>query len=131
MATQAQITDERWESLLDSIELGKVVPIVGRKLSLVESNDARPVALQRAAVQQLVREMGIEAWPDGSGLAELQRYMAESDELDADTFHPKLRRVMAGMTPHLDPLRKLAEIRGDDVAPPDTGFFARVRSAFK
>ncbi len=28
-------------------------------------------------------------------------------------------------------LRKLAEIRGDDVAPPDTGFFARVRSAFK
>lgn len=110
MAAKAQITDERWESLLDSIELGKVVPIVGRKLSLVESTNARPVALQRAAVQQLVREMGIDAWPDGSGLAELQRHMAESDELDADTFHPKLRRVMAGMKPHLDPLRKLAEI---------------------
>lgn len=28
-------------------------------------------------------------------------------------------------------LRRLAELRGDDVAPPDTGFFSRIRSAFK
>ena len=30
-----------------------------------------------------------------------------------------------------DLLRQLAEVRGDDVAPQDTGFFSRIRSAFK
>jgi molecular chaperone DnaJ len=28
-------------------------------------------------------------------------------------------------------LRQLAELRGEEIAPPDTGFFARIRSAFK
>ncbi|MBW3574432.1 MAG: molecular chaperone DnaJ [Actinobacteria bacterium] len=30
-----------------------------------------------------------------------------------------------------DLLRQLAEVRGDDVAPPDSGLFSRIRSAFK
>jgi DnaJ-class molecular chaperone len=30
-----------------------------------------------------------------------------------------------------DLLRQLAELRGDDVAPADTGFFSKIRSAFK
>ena len=34
MTTSAGIAEERWEALLDAIELGKVVPIVGRRLSL-------------------------------------------------------------------------------------------------
>ena len=28
-------------------------------------------------------------------------------------------------------VRQLAELRGDDVAPADSGFFSRIRSAFK
>ena len=28
-------------------------------------------------------------------------------------------------------LRRLAELRGDAVAPPDTGFFSKIRSAFR
>jgi hypothetical protein len=30
-----------------------------------------------------------------------------------------------------DLLRQLAELRGEEVAPPDRGFFDRVRSAFQ
>ncbi len=30
-----------------------------------------------------------------------------------------------------DLLRQLAELRGEDVAPTDTGLFSRIRSAFK
>jgi len=30
-----------------------------------------------------------------------------------------------------DLLRQLADVRGEAVAPPDTGFFSRIRSAFK
>ena len=40
MTTSAGIAEERWEALLDAIELGKVVPIVGRRLSLVSADGA-------------------------------------------------------------------------------------------
>ena len=110
MADGSVITDERWTSLLDSIELGKVVPIVGRSLSLVQGEDGAIVPLQRLAAQRLAREIGVDPLPEGTGLPELHRRMAEDDDFDIETFHPKLRRVLAGLTPQLEPLRKLAEI---------------------
>jgi hypothetical protein len=30
-----------------------------------------------------------------------------------------------------DLIRRLAELRGDEVAPPETGFLSKIRSAFK
>jgi hypothetical protein len=104
------IAEERWNSLLDSMELGKVVPIVGRSLSLVEVDGSPPMPVQRAAVQAMTRELGIESFPDNIGLADLYRRMAEDPEFDVETFHPKLRRVLAAFRPQLDPLNKLAEI---------------------
>lgn len=110
MADAAGIAEERWNGLLDSIELGKVVPIVGRRLSLVAVDGAPAMPVQRAAVQRLARELGFDGLPDNTGLAELYSRMAEVPDFDIDTFHPKLRRVLEGFTPQLDPLRKLAEI---------------------
>ena len=111
MAETAVITEERWEGLLDAIELGKVVPIVGRRLSLVQSDGDRPMPVQMAAALRLARDLGIDPLPAGWGLAELHRAMAEHDDFDLDAFHPKLKRLVGGMQPDLDPLRKLAEIR--------------------
>ena len=111
MTEMAGIAEERWEGLLDAIELGKVVPIVGRRLSLVQQPDgAPPLMLQQAAAERFARDLGIDPLPAGWGLAELRRAVAEKDEFDLDTFHPKLKRLVAGMTPQLEPLRKLAEI---------------------
>lgn len=110
MTTIAGIAEERWEGLLDAIELGKVVPIVGRRLSLVQSDGAAPVVLHRAVAERMARDFGLDARPDGWGLADLHRAVAEQDTFELDTFHPKLKRTIAAMTPQLDPLRKLAEI---------------------
>ena len=105
------IAEERWESLIDAIELGKVVPIVGRRLSLVETDEGRPMPVQKAAALRLARDLGIDPLPAGWGLAELHRAMAEHDDFDLDAFHPMLKRVVGGMQPHLAPLHKLAEIK--------------------
>jgi TIR domain/SIR2-like domain len=110
MAETAGIAENRWEGLLDSIELGKVVPIVGRRLSLVEVEGGKPVTLQRAATERLAHDLGVDPLPAGWGLAELHHAMADKDTFDLDAFHPKLKRIVVSMTPHLQPLRKLAEI---------------------
>jgi TIR domain/SIR2-like domain len=110
MAETAGIAEERWESLLDTIELGKVVPIVGRRLSLVDVDGGKPMPLQKAAAERMAHDLGVDPLPAGWGLAELHRAMAEKDTFDLDAFHPKLKRMVAGMTPYLQPLRQLAEI---------------------
>jgi hypothetical protein len=110
MAETAGIAEERWEGLLDSIELGKVVPIVGRRLSLIEGEGGKPMTLQKAVAERLARDLGVDPLPAGWGLADLHRAAAEKDDFGLDAFHPKLKRLVAGMPPHLDPLRKLAEI---------------------
>ena len=110
MTTSAGIAEERWEALLDAIELGKVVPIVGRRLSLVSADGAPPQMLHKAAAERIARDLGIDPLPAGWGLAELDRAMTSQDTFDLDAFHPKLKRTIAAMTPQLEPLRKLAEI---------------------
>lgn len=110
MAEIEGIAEDRWNGLLDSIELGKVVPIVGRKLSLVKVDGAAPIPVLRAAVQALARDLGIGPLPEKTTLAELYLRMAEVPDFEIDTFHPKLRRVLKSFQPELDPLRKLAEI---------------------
>ena len=110
MATTAGIAEERWEGLLDAIELGKVVPIVGRRLSLVQVDGAPAVTLRKAVTKRMARDAGIDPLPDGWGLSELHHAVTAKDAFDLDAFHPKLKRTIAAMTPQLDPLRKLAEI---------------------
>ncbi|HOM15586.1 MAG TPA: toll/interleukin-1 receptor domain-containing protein, partial [Rubrivivax sp.] len=110
MAATAGIAEDRWEGLLDAIELGKVVPIVGRRLSLVQVDGAAPAALHKAAAERLALDLGIDPLPAGWGLSELDRVAKEKDAFDLDAFHPKLKRTIAGMTPYLEPLHKLAGI---------------------
>ena len=98
MAATAGIAEDRWEGLLDAIELGKVVPIVGRRLSLVQVDGAAPAALHKAAAERLALDLGIDPLPAGWGLSELDRVAKEKDAFDLDAFHPKLKRTIAGMT---------------------------------
>ena len=81
MAETAGITEHRWEGLLDSIELGKVVPIVGRRLSLVEVEGGKPVTLGRAATERLARDLGVDPL-SVTGLADLHHALADKDTFD-------------------------------------------------
>ncbi len=47
MAEAAGVSEQRWDNLLDAIEMGMVIPIVGRRLSWVDT-----VAVQWAAIEQ-------------------------------------------------------------------------------
>jgi TIR domain len=110
MAELTDFPDARWEDLLDLIETGKVVPIVGRRMSLVETGDGRSVPLQQAVSERLATELGVDPLPAGWGLNELYLSIANKNSFGADTFHPKLKRVLRSFQPQLEPLRKIAEI---------------------
>jgi hypothetical protein len=110
MAETAGISEARWETLLDLIESGKLIPIVGRRMSMVEAADGSRVPFQQAVAERLAKELGVDPLPPGWGLTELYRSTADKDAFNVDAFHPRLKRVLAGMKPHLEPLRKIAEI---------------------
>jgi hypothetical protein len=110
MAELAGVSEQRWDNLLDSIEMGMVIPIVGRRLSWVDRGDEPPVPLHSALVERLASDLGIDPLPQGWGLPELYRSLADKDAFNSEAFHPKLRRVLGGMKPHLGTLRKLAQI---------------------
>jgi len=111
MAEPFKITEARWTDLLDLIEMGKVVPIVGRRLSMVQPDDGGPpVPLPHALADRMAAEVGLEALPSGWGLSKLYMTMAESNSYSIDAFHPKLKRVLGALKPQLDVLRQLAEI---------------------
>lgn len=111
MAETAVISDERWEDLLYAIQMGKVVPIIGRRLSLVKSDDGSRTPLLKAAALQLAGKLKVDPLPEGWGLAELHNAIAKRGEFGFDSFHLKLRSVIELMQPDLEPLRKLADIR--------------------
>jgi hypothetical protein len=96
--------------LLDLIEIGKVVPIVGRSMSQVVGGGDKPVSFETAVSERLAAELGLDTLPSGWGLNELYLSIADKNAYSIDTFHPKLKRVLRAMTPHLEPLRKIAAI---------------------
>ena len=104
------LSEARWIDLLDLIETGKVIPIVGRRMSLVDNGTGSPVPFQKAVAERLAQELGIDPLPPDWGLTELYVNAADKYAFNADAFHPKLKRVIGSMQPHLEPLRKIAEI---------------------
>lgn len=108
----ASFSESRWVDLLDLIEIGKVIPIVGRRMSLAGSGDGPPVPFHMAAADSLARELHVECTTPDQGLTELYVSATNRNAYNADAFHPKLKRVIGAMTPALDPLRKIAEVSG-------------------
>ena len=59
MTSESQFSDETWNELLNLIELRKVVPIVGRALSLVDTGDGRRMPVQNAVLDRLAKQLSI------------------------------------------------------------------------
>ncbi len=110
MTASSGLSESQWVDLLDLIEIEKVIPMIGSRMSLVEGDDGKIVPFDKAAAERLARELGMEALPQGWRLNELYASVANKGGYGADTFHPKLKRVLRSLKPALEPLRKIAGI---------------------
>ena len=59
MPNDSQFSEETWNDLLNLIELQKVVPIVGRALSLVDIGDGHQVPVWNAILVSLAKQLSI------------------------------------------------------------------------
>lgn len=110
MTVSSGLSESQWVDLLDLIEIEKVIPMIGSRMSLVEADDGQVLPFDKAAAERLAKELGMEALPSGWRLNELYASVANKGGYGADTFHPKLKRVLRSLKPSLEPLRKIAGI---------------------
>jgi len=111
MPNDSQFSEETWNELLNLIELQKVVPIVGRALSLVDTGDGHQVPVLNAVVDRLAARLSIAPRSPPWTLSDLFVESARKTIYSADSFHLMLRRELDAATPDLAPLKLLAEIR--------------------
>jgi hypothetical protein len=111
MANESQFSDQTWDELLNLIELQKVVPIVGRALSLADMGDGRRGLAVNAVVERLAPKLSIAPRDPPWTLSELFVESARQTLYSADSFHLMLRKELDAAKPAPGPLQQLAEIR--------------------
>lgn len=106
------MSDLFWDQLLQFIEEGRVVPIVGQNLLTVDV-DGRQILLYSYLAEKLARYLGVPAedLPAAGALNEVAyRFLAEGN--DIEDLYPALKATVAKeKLPVPEPLRQLAAIR--------------------
>ena len=110
MPNDSQFSEQTWNELLNLIELQKVVPIVGRALSLVDVGDGHQVPVLNAIMVSLAQQLSIAPRDPPWTLSELFVESARTTSYSADSFHLMLRKALDAATPVAGPLEQLAEI---------------------
>src|SRR5437773_4200806 len=110
MPNDSQFSEETWTELLNLIELQKVVPIVGRALSLVDAGDGHQVPVLNAILVTLAQQLSIAPRDPPWTLSELFVESARTTRYSADSFHLMLRKELDAATPVAGPLEQLADI---------------------
>lgn len=109
LATIQTDTEPLWEQLLQSIEEGRVIPVVGQEL-LTTTLDGRKVELYPYLAQQLAARLGLPAG-GSSTLSEVTcRYLATGKDLEDVYFQLKSVVPSADRLTIPEPLRKLAAL---------------------
>jgi hypothetical protein len=111
-ASSSAATDRLWDQLLQVIEAGLVIPVLGRDLLRVDV-DGRRVDFYRYLAERLARKLGVpmdELAPHASLDAVVYRFLDERGGLE--DVYPALKSVMPrrGELPLPEPLVKLASI---------------------
>jgi TIR domain-containing protein/SIR2-like protein len=110
MALLAVNTERLWDQVLQFIEEGRVIPVVGPELLTLEAG-GRTAHLYGYLAERLAKQLRITSSSDDTLNTVVCRYLAEGGEIE--DIYPALKRVM----PPLDKLSlpaaliKLAEIR--------------------
>jgi hypothetical protein len=110
--------EEFWDDLLAFIEQGRVIPVVGAELLIIQDNSCR-VPLYRAAADRLLKKFGIEALPvEQYGLYEAVSRLAAAGRRVKDLYRPAhdiLQKLVSNQNEVLQPLRELASISHFDL----------------
>ncbi len=103
-------TERFWEQLLDFIEDGLVIPVIGPELLILEIN-GETTHLYTYLAQQLARRLKIDFQPEDSLNTVVCRHLSQGGQ--REDIYPDLKRVMPQITEIKLPeaLIKLAEIR--------------------
>jgi hypothetical protein len=110
--------DFEWDELLDTIEDGKVVPVLGHELLEAVVGDA-PTTLQRLLANRLVAARGLTVeLRRHFELADAVAAMLEQPRVRPDDSYPQVNRLMRALEPPFpvpDTLLRLASIRPLDL----------------
>ena len=110
--------DFEWEELLDTIEDGNVVPVLGHEL-LEATLDGVPTTLQQLLAARLVAARGLNVeLRRHFELADAVAAMIEQPRVRPDDSYPQVNRLMRALAPPFplpDALLKLAAIRQFDL----------------
>lgn len=103
-------TERFWEQLLDFIEDGRVIPVIGPELLLLEIN-GQTTHLYYYLAEQLAKRLHIDFQPGDSLNTVACRYLSEDGQ--REDIYPELKRVMPKLSEIKLPetLIKLAEIK--------------------
>jgi len=119
--TRPDFTELDWENLLDGIQKGDVVPVIGSDLLTIERDGRQELALDRELVSDFAKELGIQSNGDGpdSIPAVATAYLdlirsgsgPDSGRKPSDLYR-ELHRVVEKLEvkPPPEPLRQLATI---------------------
>ena len=110
-STGAVADSELWDDLILAVEEGKVVPIVGRDL-LVVDNNGKPELLHRVIAERLAGELGVATSELRAGFDTNDVICAYKDfHGDQTAVSPKIVRILKGLSVGIpEPLKLLAEI---------------------
>ncbi|MFI5380760.1 MAG: toll/interleukin-1 receptor domain-containing protein [Tepidisphaerales bacterium] len=100
-----------WDDLLVTIADQRVIPIVGRDLLCIESNDGEQVLLDQRLAETLARLLGLPGVPPGPDLVDavVREYLRGGG--DRSTVYSRMRSATKELAPFVPvPLRQLARI---------------------
>lgn len=103
-------TERLWEQLLDFIEDGRVIPVIGQELLAIEV-DGEKTQLYHYLAQQLAKRLQIDLEPSETLNSVACRYLSEGGQ--REDIYPELKRAMSTIADVNPPqaLIKLAEIK--------------------
>ena len=102
-----------WEDLLEYIEEGRVVPIIGAELLTIPDDAGGEVLLQDKLARGLADRLGLPA-PDGAAGDALNQVVCRHLERGGrrEEIYPRIRNLLKELAPPVpEPLRQLARIR--------------------
>ncbi|MDD5322791.1 MAG: toll/interleukin-1 receptor domain-containing protein [Methylococcales bacterium] len=103
-------TERLWEQLLDFIEDGRVIPVIGPELLMLDI-DSKTTLLYSYLAEQLAKRLQISSEPSDTLNAIACRYLSQNGQ--REDIYPELKRAMPPLSAIKLPetLIKLAEIR--------------------
>ena len=109
MDTVNQTTERLWDQLLQFIDEGRVIPVIGPELLLVEIDD-KTTLLYSCLAERLAHRLQLTPEPEDTLNKVVCRYLAQGG--DREDIYPALKRVMPQLQELKlpDPLLKLAAI---------------------